>query len=147
MWTITNQQAAWWCNALQLPSENMLWNPSIVYTGYTALPCCLAAKFETKTLGTKTCHQRTPSFQFPDQLTAMDVQGQISVHLVVWQLNCLHGKVSSTPLDHYHSGHERRKNHHTTLAICMDQHLRIYRIGANNIIMRSCSLCGYFLKV
>ena len=29
MWILTNQQAAWWCNALQLPSEKMLWNPSI----------------------------------------------------------------------------------------------------------------------
>jgi len=27
---LTNQQGAWWCNALQLPSEKMLWNPSIV---------------------------------------------------------------------------------------------------------------------
>ena len=25
----TLQQAAWWCNALQLPGEKMLWNPSI----------------------------------------------------------------------------------------------------------------------
>ena len=29
MWILTNQQAAWWRNALQLPSEKMLWNPSI----------------------------------------------------------------------------------------------------------------------
>jgi len=26
---LTNKQAAWRCNALQLPSEKMLWNPSI----------------------------------------------------------------------------------------------------------------------
>ena len=32
MWIVTNQQGAWWCNALQLPSEKMLWNPSIVFT-------------------------------------------------------------------------------------------------------------------
>jgi len=25
---LTNQQGAWWCNALQLPGERMLWNPS-----------------------------------------------------------------------------------------------------------------------
>ena len=29
MWILTNQQAAWWCNALQLPSEKTLWNPFI----------------------------------------------------------------------------------------------------------------------
>ena len=29
MWILTNQQAAWWCNALQLPGEKMQWNPSI----------------------------------------------------------------------------------------------------------------------
>ena len=29
MWILTNRQAAWWCHALQLPSEKMLWNPSI----------------------------------------------------------------------------------------------------------------------
>jgi len=29
MWILTNKQAAWRCNALQLPSEKMLWNPSI----------------------------------------------------------------------------------------------------------------------
>ena len=28
MWILTNQQGAWWCNALQLPSEKMLWNPT-----------------------------------------------------------------------------------------------------------------------
>jgi len=29
MWTLTNQQGAWWCNALQLPGEKILRNPSI----------------------------------------------------------------------------------------------------------------------
>ena len=29
MWILTNQQEAWWCNALQLPSEKILWTPSI----------------------------------------------------------------------------------------------------------------------
>jgi len=29
VWILTNQQAAWWCNALQLPGEKMQWNPSI----------------------------------------------------------------------------------------------------------------------
>ena len=29
MWILTNHQSAWWCNALQLPSEKMLWNPCI----------------------------------------------------------------------------------------------------------------------
>jgi len=29
MWILSNQQAAWWCHALELPSEKMLWNPSI----------------------------------------------------------------------------------------------------------------------
>jgi len=28
MWMLTNQQAAWECNALRLPREKMLWNPS-----------------------------------------------------------------------------------------------------------------------
>jgi len=27
IWILANQQAAWWCNALQLRSEKMLWNP------------------------------------------------------------------------------------------------------------------------
>ena len=29
MLILTNQQGAWWCNVLQLPSEKMLWNPSV----------------------------------------------------------------------------------------------------------------------
>ena len=29
VWILTNQQGAWRCNALQLSSEKMLWNPSI----------------------------------------------------------------------------------------------------------------------
>ena len=28
MWIVTNQQGAWWCNALQLPNEKTLWTPS-----------------------------------------------------------------------------------------------------------------------
>jgi len=29
MCVFINQQGAWWCNALQLPSKKMLWKPSI----------------------------------------------------------------------------------------------------------------------
>jgi len=39
---LTNQQAAWWCNALQLPSEKMLRNPSIAVIQYSR---CFARKF------------------------------------------------------------------------------------------------------
>ena len=31
-WILTNQQAAWWCNALQFPWYNAPWNPSILCT-------------------------------------------------------------------------------------------------------------------
>ena len=31
MWILTNLQVAWWCNALQMPSEKMLWNPSSTF--------------------------------------------------------------------------------------------------------------------